>query len=384
MGRPDGAGGQLRAGVDGLQDFRFWRRARGYLGAGRGHVLGDRERVAGRQALQRRARTRKSAGRGADGADLREPGGAEREARPGRGGQGYSRDLRAHGDERRRDGGADRGRAFIWQNARRGGRGAGGPRAGSRRHRGAGPGVEEQIWHGHGRGRDHQRPGSHLDYDADPVEQQLLREPVRLRVGADQKPGGGIPVEAERGSRRGHGAGRARPVQAARADHADHRPGPAVRPGLRKDLETVLRKPGRVRGGVCAGVVQADAPRHGPALALPGARGAGRRADLARPGSGGRPRADRRGRHRDAQGRHPGLGADDLGTGFDRVGVGLHLPRLGQARRRERGARPPGAAEGLGSEPAGATGEDAGDAGEESRRRSTASRREGREFRWRT
>ena len=53
VGRPDDPRRQLRPGVDGLQDLRFRRRPRGRLGAGRGHLLGDREQVAGRQALQR-------------------------------------------------------------------------------------------------------------------------------------------------------------------------------------------------------------------------------------------------------------------------------------------------------------------------------------------
>ena len=43
LGRPDDPRRQLRAGVDGIQDLRFRRRARGHLGAGRGHLLGSRE-----------------------------------------------------------------------------------------------------------------------------------------------------------------------------------------------------------------------------------------------------------------------------------------------------------------------------------------------------
>ncbi len=43
---------------------------------------------------------------------------------------------------------------------------------------------------------------------------------------------------------------------------------PAVRPGLRKDLEAVLRESGSARRRVCPGVVQADAPRHGSDRAL--------------------------------------------------------------------------------------------------------------------
>ena len=46
-------------------------------------------------------------------------------------------------------------------------------------HRGPGPRLEEQVRHRHRRRRHHRRPGSHLDADADQVEQPLLRQPVR-------------------------------------------------------------------------------------------------------------------------------------------------------------------------------------------------------------
>ena len=65
--------------------------------------------------------------------------------------------------------------------------------------------------------------------------------------------------------------------------------------------------------------------------------------------------------HRGPQGQDPCLGAVDLGTGLDRLGVGLHLPRLRQARRCERGAHSSCAAEGLGSQPAGPTEDGAAD-----------------------
>ena len=64
-----------------------------------------------------------------------------------------------------------------------------GPEPEARRPRGPGPRLEEQVRHRRRCRRDHRRPGGHLVADADEVEQQLLREPVRLRVGADQEPG---------------------------------------------------------------------------------------------------------------------------------------------------------------------------------------------------
>ena len=60
----------------------------------------------------------------------------------------------------------------------------------------------------------------------------------------------------------------ARPVEEAPADHADHGPVAAVRPGLRKDFAALPGESGSVRRRVRPGVVQADAPRHGPARAL--------------------------------------------------------------------------------------------------------------------
>ena len=56
-------------------------------------------------------------------------------------------------------------------------------------------------------------------------------------------------------------------------------------------------------------------------------------------------------------------GLSDLPTGHDGLGVGGDVPRLRQARRRERGAHSPRAAKGLGSEPAGRTGEGPAEAG---------------------
>ena len=91
--------------------------------------------------------------------------------------------------------------------------------------------------------------------------------------------------------------GPARGLAEAQAHHADQRPRPAVRPGVREDLPPLPRAPGRVRRGLRQGLVQAAAPRHGPGLAVPRALGAGAAA-VAGPGAGGRPRAGRRRRRR--------------------------------------------------------------------------------------
>src|SRR4030088_1145570 len=232
-------------------------------------------------SLQRRTRASESARRGADGPDLRESGRAEWQAGSGRGGAGYPRNVLPHGDERRGDGCAHCRRPHLRQNPRCRRSVTDGPGAGRRPHRGSGPRLEAQVWHGLRRRRHHRRPGSHLVADADEVEQPLLRQPVQQRMGADEEPGRCAAVEGER--RRRHDTGRLRQVEEACADHADHGPLAAARPGLRADFETILRASGSVRGRVCPGVVQAHAPRHGPDRTLPGPPRAEGAADLAGP-----------------------------------------------------------------------------------------------------
>ena len=80
----------------------------------------------------------------------------------------------------------------------------------------------------------------HVDNDSYKVEQQLFREFVRVRMGIDQEPGRRAPVDAEKRRRQRHGSGRARSVEAPRAIYADHRPGAALRSGLRENLAAVF------------------------------------------------------------------------------------------------------------------------------------------------
>ena len=195
---------------------------------------GPEGHVARRRTLQRRTPARGAARRRADGPHLRQSGRAERQSGPARGGQGHPRNVLPHGDERRRNRRPDCRRPLLRQDPRRRRSVAGGSGPGKRCARGSGPRLEEQAWHRHRRRRHHRRPGSHLDADADQVEQPVLQEPVRKRMGADQEPGRCEAVEGERcGS---HDPGRLRQVEEACADHADHRPVAALRPGLREDL----------------------------------------------------------------------------------------------------------------------------------------------------
>ena len=97
-------------------------------------------------------------------------------------------------------------------------------RARGRPARGAGPRLEEHLRHRQGRRHDHQRPRGHLDDHPDAVGQQLLRDPVRLRVGADAR----APPARTSGSRRTAPAPAPSPTRTTRRsrapDDADDRP----------------------------------------------------------------------------------------------------------------------------------------------------------------
>ncbi len=234
-----------------------------------------------------------------------------------------------------------------------------GPGAGSRADRGDGPRLAVEIWQRQGARRHHLGHRRRLDPEPDQMGLGLFRRAVRLRMGAGEEPGRRLAVDAEGPQARGHRA-RSGDRREDAPDHHDHRRhGDAHGPDLREDLAALPQGPGRVRRRLRPRLVQADPPRHGPEGALSRPGGAGRRPDLAGPGAAGRPQADRRQGHQGAEGADPQIGAIDCPTGLDRLGLGLDLPRLRQARRRQRRAHPPGTAEELGGQPAGAAGQGA-------------------------
>ena len=111
------------------------------------------------------------------------------------------------------------------------------PRARGRPARGAGAGLEELVRHRQGRRRHHQRHRGHVDGHPDPVVERLLRQPVRPRVGADQEPRRREPVAAQgRHERRDRARSRGG-LRGPSAHDADHRPGAALRPRVREDLD---------------------------------------------------------------------------------------------------------------------------------------------------
>ena len=254
--------------------------------------LGD-ERYSGDRELAEPVRRR------ADGPDLRQPRGTQRRAERAGRRQGHPRDVRSHGHGRRGDRCPHRRRAHLRQDPwrRRCGR-VRRSRARRRQPRGAGPRLEEHLRQRQGRRHDHQRARRRLDPHPGDLGQQLLRDPVRLRLGSGQEPCRRVAVGPDGSRGRGRRAGRARSVEAARPRHADDGPRTADGPDLRADLATLPREPGRVRRRLRPGVVQAHPPRHGTRLAVPRPGGPGRGADLAGPGPRRRPRAGRRTGHR--------------------------------------------------------------------------------------
>ena len=86
----------------------------------------------------------------------------------------------------------------------------------------------------------------------------------------------------------------------------------AVRSCLRNDFAALLRASAGVRRRVRQGVVQADAPRHGTALALSWPARSQGAAAVAGPGSRSRSRVDRREGHRCPEGEDPCIRSVDL------------------------------------------------------------------------
>src|SRR6202012_4307031 len=131
-----------------------------------------------------------------------------------------------------------------------------------------------------------------------------------------------------------------------------HRPLAAPGSRLRKDIAAFPGASRSVRRRLRSRLVQADPPRYGPARPLSGPGSAERITALARPHSGGESRTGRCARYRLAQAEDPGVGAVRLAAGDDGLGIGVDLPWFGQAWRRQWRAHSPGAAEGLGGQPA--------------------------------
>jgi len=107
----------------------------------------------------------------------------------------------------------------------------------------------------------YRRPGSHLDQHAHEVEQQPSSRTCSATNGTDEEPGRCIPWKPKGTQARTVPDPHDRPSVTPR--HADHGPRPAVRPAYEKISRRFMENPDQLATRL-PGVVQADAPRHGP------------------------------------------------------------------------------------------------------------------------
>ena len=227
--------------------------------------LGDK-RYSGDRAAREPARRRP------DGPHLRQPRRPQRQPRPAGVGSRHPRDVRPHGDERRRDRGAGRRRPHVRQDARRRRPEPRGPRARGRPDRADGPRLEEQLRHRRGRRHHHQRYRGRLDAHTDHVGQLATSTRCSATTGSSPRARRSQAVEAVEPRGTGHRARRPRPVTPSRA-HDDHRRhGAAHGSDLRADLASLPREPRGARRRLRPSLVQVAPPRHGPGALATSAR----------------------------------------------------------------------------------------------------------------
>ena len=194
----------------------------------------------------------------------------------------HSRNIRAHGDERRRNRRAHRRRPHLRQNARRMRRRKICRRRTRRRaHRRARPRLEKFLRPGSQHARHHQRPRSRVDHNSNKMEQQLLRKSFQVRVGMHQGARRSMAVDAKQQRRRQFRSRRVRQIKKSRARHAHQRHRAENGFELRHDFQALPRSSRSVRRRIRPRVVQAHASRHGPASALSRPARSQRNSDLA-------------------------------------------------------------------------------------------------------
>ena len=295
------------------------------------------------------------------------PEGPERQPGSARRGQGHSRDVPSHGDERRGDGRAHRRRPHLrqdpWCGRSRASTSVPNPRL---------PRLEEQGlgWKnsfGSGKGDDTITSGLEGAWTTNPVkwdnsffdnlfgyEWELTKSPAGASqwTPKDASAAGTVP-DAHDPSKR-HAPVMLTTDLALRMD-------PIYEPISKRFHEN----PEEFADAFAKAWYKLTHRDMGPRHAVPRPAGSCGAAAVAGPRPRGHSRADRSAGHRRAQGQDPRVGTVHLPAGLDRLGVGGDVPRHRQARRSERGAHSPRAAEGLGSQQSGRAGEGAADPGED-------------------
>ena len=214
-----------------------------------------------------------------------------------------------------------------------------------------GLGWKSKYGTGIGLRRHHRRSGSHLDADADEVEQPLLQEPVRERMGADEEPGRREAVEGERC---------AATIPDAFDTSKKHVPTMLTTdlslrfdPAYEKISRRFHENPDQFADAFARAWFKLTHRDMGPIARYLGPLVPKETLIWQDPiPAVDHPSIGEQG-HRRAEGEDPRVRPVGVAARLDRLGVGLDVPRLRQARRRQRRAHPPRAAEGLGGQPAG-------------------------------
>jgi catalase/peroxidase HPI len=114
-----------------------------------------------------------------------------------------------------------------------------GPRTRGGQHGGTRHGVEQHLWYGQCRSYDQQRARGCMDHQSGEVGQQLFRQPVRLRVEANQEPCRCDPVDSHGSVGGRHRPGCSRSFEAACPHHVHHRSRAEDGPDLRADFQAL-------------------------------------------------------------------------------------------------------------------------------------------------
>ena len=239
-----------------------------------------------------------------------------------------------------------------------------GPEPEAAAHRGAGPRLEEQLRHRQGRRHHRQRPGGHLDHAPRPSGSNNFFENLfGYEWELTKSPAGAHQWTPKDGAGAGHRARRPRPAKRHAPSMLTTDLALRFDPAYEKISRRFLEHPDQFADAFARAWFKLTHRDMGPRSRYLGPLVPEEELLWQDPVPAvDHPLID----EQDIaalKAEDPRLRAHHLPAGHDRLGVGRDLPRQRQARRGQRRAHPPGAAEGLGGQPAGRTGEGPGEAG---------------------